>query len=212
MENEKFILTVNREAYSGGKDIAKRIGQLLGVKVYDKEILSGIREQYNLSDEQIEQIKAKKINWWTEFCQFYRQFDAVARSSRETSEVNSLQLYHEEAKILKGLADQESCVIVGRAGFHIFKAYPTAIRIFIIADPEVRKRRIMQRLNLDEKEAVKKLAEIDTARENYTKTFANVSRYDARNYDFTINVSNYTTEQVAQFITHNVRLKYPESK
>lgn len=212
MENNNFIITVNREAGSGGGDIAKIVGELLGVKVYDKEILSGIRKQYHLTEDQIEQIKAKKASWWSEFCRFYKQFGSAADGADESSEVNSLQLYYEEAKILKALANQESCVILGRTGFHIFKDYPNAMRIFITANKDVRAKWIMKKFDLDVNKAIKKMEEIDTARENYTKTFANVSRYDARNYDLCINVSGFTPEQVAHFIANNVRLKYSEDK
>ena len=49
---------------------------------------------------------------------------------------------------------------------------------------------------------------LDKARENYTKAFAEVSRYDARNYDMVINVSSYSTDQIARFLAENIRLKF----
>ena len=118
-------------------------------------------------------------------------------------------MYHEERKILQGLAEQESCIIVGRTGFHIFKDNPNAIRIFLIASPEYRINRFMERLDIDENKARKIMEQSDKDRENYTKSFAGISRYDARNYDMVLNVSGYTTEQMAQFLAHIVRMKYP---
>jgi cytidylate kinase len=98
---------------------------------------------------------------------------------------------------------------VGRTGFHIFKDNPNAIRLLLIADPEARKNRLMRKQNIDEKEALEIIERVDKARENYTKAFAGVSRYDARNYDMVINVTPFTTDQVAQFLAENVRKKYP---
>ena len=49
---------------------------------------------------------------------------------------------------------------------------------------------------------------LDKARENYTQAFAEVSRYDARNYDIVLNVSPFTTDQIAQFLAENIRRKY----
>jgi len=209
-KNEKFVITINREAGSGGKEIAEKLGKLLGVKVYGKEILASIMEKYNLSKEDVEQIKATKRNWWSDFCRFYKQFGTTAAIAYESFEVDSVQLYQEEEKILKELAEQESCIIVGRTGFHIFKDDPDAMRLLIIANPECRIKRLMERQNVNEQGAREIMERADKARENYTKAFAGTSRYDARNYDMVLNVSGFTTDQVAQFLAENVRRKYPE--
>ena len=210
MEKTKFVITINREAGSGGKEIAEKLGELLGVKVYGKEILATIREKYNLTEEDVEKIKATKPGWWADFCRFYKQFGTTAAIAYESFEVDSKQLYQEEEQLLKDLASQESCIIVGRTGFHIFKDNPDAMRLLIIADPECRVKRLMERQNVDEQGAREIMERADKARENYTKSFAGTSRYDARNYDMVINVSGFTTDQVARFLAENVRRKYPE--
>ena len=209
MGNQKFVITINREAGSGGKEIAEKLGKLLGVKVYGKEILASIMDKYNLSKEDVEQIKATKRNWWSDFCRFYKQFGTTAAIAYESFEVDSVQLYQEEEKILKELAEQESCIIVGRTGFHIFKDNPDAMRLLIIANPECRIKRLMERQSVNEQGALEIMERADKARENYTKAFAGTSRYDARNYDMVLNVSGFTTDQVAQFLAENVRRKYP---
>ena len=210
MADQKFVITINRESGSGGKEIATKLGELLGVKVYGKEILASIREKFELSEEEIERIKATKPGWWADFCRFYRQFGTTAAIAYESFEVDSRQLYYEEARILKELAGQESCIIVGRTGFHIFKDNPDAMRLLLIAKPECRVKRLMEKQGVDETEARKIMERTDKARENYTQTFAETSRYDARNYDMVINVSGFTTDQVANFLAENVRRKYPQ--
>jgi cytidylate kinase len=208
MENTKFIITINREFGSGGREIAQKLSELLDVKLYDKAFLATIREKFNLTEEEAEKIKAEKPNWWAEFCRFYKQFGITPDYTQKSFEVTSKQLYHAEAKALRDLAEQEACVIVGRSGFHVFKDTPNTIKIFLIAEMEHRVKRIMEKYKLDEKEARKLIDDTDKARENYTKTFAEVSRYDARNYDLVINVTPFTTDQVAQFLAYNIRLKY----
>ena len=209
MENQKFVITINREAGSGGKEIAEKLGKLLGVKVYGKEILASILEKYNLTHEDVEKIKATKPGWWADFCRFYKQFGTTAAIAYDSFEVDSKQLYAEEEQILRNLAEQESCIIVGRTGFHIFKDNPDAMRLLIIANPECRVKRLMDRQGVNEEGARDIMERADKARENYTKSFAGTSRYDARNYDMVLNVSGFTTDQVAQFLAENVRRKYP---
>lgn len=210
MEKQKFVITINREAGSGGKEIATKLGRLLGVKVYGKEILASILEKYKLTPEEIEDIKAAKPGWWSDFCRFYKQFGTMDTTAYESFEVDSERLYHEEEKILKELAAQESCIIVGRTGFQIFKDNPNALRLLIIANPECRIKRLMEKHDVDEKGAREIMERTDKARDNYTKAFTETSRYDARNYDMVLNVSGFTTDQVAQFLAENVRRKYPK--
>ena len=200
MEKPKFVITINREAGSGGKEIAEKLGELLGVKVYGKEILATIREKYNLTEEDVEKIKATKPGWWADFCRFYKQFGTTAAIAYESFEVDSKQLYQEEEQLLKDLASQESCIIVGRTGFHIFKDNPNAMRLLIIADPECRVKRLMERQNVDEQGAREIMERADKARENYIKRYAGVSRYDARNYNLSLSSEGHTEEEIARII------------
>ncbi len=208
MDN-KFIVTLNREFGSGGRSIGYKIGELLGVKVYDKAILEKLTEQYNLNVEEIEKVRARKTRWWDDFCNFYRQFDSLGRlASEESKKVTSLSLYHTEASIIRGLAKEESCVIIGRSAFHIFKDDPSAFKIMIIADDEHRIQRLMKRDDISRIEAIKLMTEADDAREAYTKTFSGTSRYDARHYDLVCNVSGYEIDDIASFLANLIRRKF----
>lgn len=204
----KTIITINRECGSGGRDIARRLGEILGLKVYDKAILEAICKKYNLDEQEILRIKSKKLNLWDDLCQFYCQFGAMSDSYQtEGKKITSRELYYAESQIMRNLAEQESCIIVGRAGFNIFKDNPNAIHIFLMADRDVRIRRIAEREGLDEEAAAKFIDDVDSARENFTKSFADVSRYDARNYHIAINVSRFTPEEVATLLAENLRKK-----
>ena len=211
MEKRNFVIAINREFGSGGREIACKLGNLLGVKVYDRDVLGKLTKQFNLTVEEMESIKAKKIGWWGDFCQYYRQFSLsreICNTVTEDREVTSKQIYYAEAQILREVAEKESCVIIGRSGFHVFKDNPSALKIFFIADINTRVRHIMNQYALDEDAARKRIEQVDKARENYTKTFAGVSRYDARNYDFVLNVTNIPGYHVAAFLAQNVRMKF----
>ena len=212
MENPKFIIAINREFGSGGREIAYKLGELLGINVYDKAILDTLTSKFNLTVEEMGRIEAQKTNWWDDFCHFYQQFGAAGHggyTSLEDRKVTSQQIYLAEEHILRGLAEKESCIIIGRSGFHVFKEHPYAMKIFFIADKKARVKRIMEQFALDEDTAIKRIDEMDKARENYTQTFAGVSRYDARNYDFVFNITNFSTDLVAKFLAENIRKKYP---
>jgi len=208
---KKFIITIGREFGTGGRAIAQELGKLLGVKVYDRKLLEAIKEKYSLTQEEIDKIKAKKQSWWDEFTNFYQQAQVWAnRPYYETvyvPQVTSELLYEEEERILKELAEHESCVILGRTGFHIFRDNPNAFKVFLIADKPFRRDKVARRLNINEGNADLLINKVDEARENFTKTFSEKSRYDARNYDLVLNVSGLEPKSVAEFIAQSVRQK-----
>ena len=209
MENKNIVITINRESGSGGGEIARLLGEKLGLKVYGRAILQSVADYFNTTLEDMDRVKAQKANWWNDFCKFYRQFDTTSRSGDSYPEATPLTLYYAEARLLRELAEQESCIIVGRAGFHIFRDNPNALHLLIMADRDARIARIATKQKLSLEEAAKVIDETDKARDTFVKTVADTSRYDARNYDFVFNVTNMPTDVVAQFLADNIRKKYP---
>lgn len=208
MEN-KFVIAINRECGTNGTAIAQKLGELLGVKVYDRRLLDTLTSRFNLTKEEIEQVKAKKKPWWEDFCNFYNQFgDKGIRPLEPNSEVTSMKVYQAEAQILRDLVEKESCIIVGRSAFHIFRDNPSVAKIFLVANEKDRIRHICQKYNVDETKAHRIVNETDEARETFTKTFAGTSRYDARNYDLVINVSGEQVDTVAKFLANLVEMRF----
>ena len=168
----KIIITINRESGSGGRKMAFRLGELLGIKVYDKAAIEGIKT--------------------------YKP---------ENKKTTSREAYYAQTQKMRDLAANESCIFVGRTGFRVFKDDPNAIKIFIFADRDIRIKRMIEKYNIDEETATQRIDDVDNARETYTKYFAGASRYEVRNYDFTINVSHYTNEEAVQLILNHINKK-----
>jgi cytidylate kinase len=206
----KFIVTIGREFGTGGRQIANKLGELLGVKVYDKRLLDNFKERYNLTTEEMDRIRANKKSWWDDFVKFYqtsRLWSDRPFAEADDLEITSDVLYHEEERILKELVEQESCVVLGRTGFHIFRDYPNAFKVFLIADKPFRRDKVARRLNINEGSADQLINKVDEARETFTKTFSDKSRYDARNYDLVVNVTGLEPEEIAQFVAECVKRK-----
>lgn len=203
MENkEHFVITINRELGSGGCTIGKLLAERLGVKYYDKALVHELTSEFNLTEEELERVKAKKQNWWSDFCQSYNQrYDTNLRKDPSPKAVTTEAVFHVESRLLKGLASKESCVVMGRSGFYIFRDTPGALRVLILCnDMQKRVDRVVRRKHLIEEEAKAAIAEVDRTRETYTKRFSGTSRYDARNYDLVINTADMTEEQAADII------------
>jgi cytidylate kinase len=202
-----FIITINRECGSGGGEIARMLGNKLSVKVYDRKILDSVAQQFDLSVEKIERIKAQKTTWWDDFCRFYQQFGAVSSSDDTLLEATPLSVYHAEARLMRELAAKESCIIIGRAGFHVFRDEPNAVHILIIADKDARIDRIAHKQNLSREEADKVINDIDNRRDTFVKNVTEKSRLDAHNYDLVINITGMNPEQVTEFLAGIIKYK-----
>lgn len=204
-----FIITINRECGSGGGEIARLLGKKLGVKVYDRKILDSVAQQFDLSVENIERVKAQRTTWWDDFCRFYQQFGAISSSSSNDTllEATPLSVYHAEARLMRELAAKESCIIIGRAGFHVFRDEPNAVHILIIADDDARIDRIARKQNLSKEEAEKVINDIDNRRDTFVKSVTEKSRLDAHNYDLVINITGMNPEQVTEFLAGIIRYK-----
>lgn len=202
-----LVITVNRECGSGGREIARKLGEILGLKVYDRRILESVAEQFDITKEDMDQVMARKTNWWSDFCRFYQQFGAAASIDTVCPKPTPLSLYNAERKLMLNLAEQEPCIVVGRAGFNVFRDYPNARHVMILADRAARVKRISDKQHLSEDEANKLIDRIDKERETFTHTVANTSRYDARHYDMVLNVTGLESSDVAQFLAEVVRKK-----
>ena len=199
-KNEKFVITINREAGSGGRTVGEKVAEKLGVPFYDKALIQALMEKYHLTAEEIESLKGRKHDWWSEFKRVVG-FDSIGDSIIDTPDMyNAADIFRGEVEILKGIAESESCVIAGRSAFFALEDHPNHLNILITAPLEQRVQRIMRKRGLTEKEARKTIEEIDASRENYIQKFTGTSRYDTRNYDLVINMDGKTEEQIANMI------------
>ena len=204
---DNLVITVSRECGSAGREIACKLGEKLGLKVYDRHFLNTVAEKFGISSKEMERVKAKKTNWWSEFCHFYQQFDAVASIDTKEQEATPMSLYYAERELLLEVAEKEPFIVVGRSGFNIFRNHPRAFHLLIIADKEARVRRISEKQHLNEEEARNLVERIDKERETFVRTVSNTSRYDAHNYDLVLDVTGLDTEKVAELLAEHVRLK-----
>ncbi len=204
---EPFVITISREIGSGGHTVGRILAEKLNTRYCDKDLIRGLEEKFNLTVSGIEKLKGKKKNWLADFCQYIAPLPSaktLGLDPKYTQEfrldVTTDDVYKAETEILKGLADEGSCVIAGRSGFHVFRDHPNHLSVFITASDENRVQRVMRKQGVSEESARTIINGIDEARENYIKRYTGASRYDARNYDLVINADGHSEEEVAGLI------------
>ena len=167
------------------------IAERLGVKLLDKQILDAVAKKFDIGAETVQKLAARNTSWWDDFTQFYRSYIIDNQYHDLGPELTSHQLFEAQAAVIRQIAGEESCVVIGRCAFDIFRDHPNALKIFIHSPEEKRIRRIVEKYGVSPDDAKLMIVDNDYTRELYTKTFTGTEWYDARNYDVSLDVSAF---------------------
>ena len=203
-KQEKFVITISRQFGTGGHEVGAELARRLGVKLLDKQILNEVARRICVVEDAVEKIEARNPLWRDDFTDFYRQYMAGAEYNGQEQDITSHKLFDAQAEAIRQIADEESCIIVGRCGFYIFRNHPNTLKIFIHADDDCRKQRIARKYDISEADAAAMIVDNDYSRELYTKTFTGSDWQDARNYDITLNVRKFGVNGAVDFLINSI--------
>ena len=198
--NEKFIITISRQFGTGGHEIGKELARRLGVKLLDKQILNAGASRMKTVEDAVEKIELRNPLWRDDFTNFYRTYMMHAEYNGMEKDKTSHALFRAQADVIRCIAEEESCIIIGRCGFDIFADHPNALKIFIHSSLDCRKRRIAEKYDISEQDAAAMIVDNDFSRELYTKTFTGRDWCDARNYDISLDVRNFGVNGAVNFL------------
>lgn len=199
-KEDKFVITISRQFGTGGHEIGVELARRLGVKLLDKQILNEVAKRISAVENAVEKIEARNPLWRDDFTNFYRTYMASTQYNGAEQSQTSHELFKAQAEAIRKIADEESCVIIGRCGFDIFRDHPNALKIFVHSPLDCRKRRIAVKYDLNEQDAAAMIVDNDYSRELYTKTFTGSEWQDARNYDICLDVRKFGVNGAVDFL------------
>ena len=197
---EQFVITISRQFGTGGHEIGAELARRLGVKLLDKQILNEMARKYHIVEEAVERIEFRNPLWRDDFTDFYRSYMAATEYNGQERDKTSQKLFDAQAEVIRRIAAQESCIIIGRCGFHIFRDHPNALKIFVHADDSCRKKRIGRKYDIPESDAAAMIVDNDYSRELYTKTYTGSDWQNATNYDISLNVRQFGVNGAVDFL------------
>lgn len=211
--NHHLIVTISRELGSGGRTVGRKLAEKLDIRYSDKDLINGLRDQFNLTYSNIEELKSEKKNWMSDFVKWVapmpKQKMLVGENNRFVrefrSDITTDDVFKAESEILRAIADEGPCVIAGRSGFFVLKDYPDKIDIFITASRPHRIAHVMRKQHMTEEQAAAVIDSVDQSRETYIKRYTGTSRYDARNYDLVINMDRLTEDEAVELILSYIK-------
>ena len=191
---ENLIITINRENGSGGRYIGELLAKKLNIKCYNNELLTKLSKQ----------TKEKIENNNDEIKEKGRMYFAGIETNTKRFEAQS--------KIIKDIAQKESCIIIGRCADFILKDYQNKISIFIHAPLGSRIERITRRKGHSIVNAEKEITKEDKARANYYNYYTGQNWIDVRNYDITIDTSKTGLDKAVSILEQYIKIREKNNK
>lgn len=186
------IITISREFGSGGRTIGREVAKRLGIPCYDQELIDRIAEKSGYDKAYIkERGEYTASSSWLGNALAMRDF---------YGQTDQDKLWAVQRNTIIELAEQESCVIVGRCADYILRDRADCLTVFIHASMEARAKRIVEMYGESEAAPEKRLHDKDKRRAAYYQLYTDTNWGDARHYDVALDSGRLGIEKCVQII------------
>lgn len=189
------IITVGRKFGSCGREIGRLVSQKLGIGFYDKEIITEAAKRSGLCDKFVESIDERPTG-----SLLYSLVMNAQHSGFAAEKPIELIAYEAQLEALREAAKHGPCVIVGRAADYILRDNYDILSVFFTAPLPYRLKVIMERYEINEKEALAKINRLDKARSSYYNYHTESKWGSADSFDICLNTSCISHEKAADII------------
>lgn len=182
-----FAITVARGFGSGGKEVAYRLADQLGIHCYENRILTLASQMTGLDESQYvaadENLQRSYVMSKLAALPITKHFIAVDRSFTSNS-----ALFQHQVEIIQEIIQHEDCVIVGKCADYVLKDYPNVISVYIEAGRPACRQRTMDKMKVTAREADRIISQTDKYRADYYRFYTKGGEWtNPINYDMTLN-------------------------
>ena len=193
MDANNIIINIGRQFGSGGKEIAMKVGEKLGINVYDNELISKAAEENGFSKELFERSDERRSMF------NISSFFGAGRFGSAQNYVGDNELFKIQSEVIRGIAEKGPAIFVGRCSNYILRDLK-CLDAFISAPMEERIKRVMDRTGLEEEAAKARIERQDRTRQTYYNFFTFGNWGAASDYDLCVDSSILGIEGTADFI------------
>lgn len=196
MENH-FIITISRQFGSLGRPIAIKLSELLGVNFYDRDIVEMTAKNLGMPVSAIKEHEEGGSG-------FNKMMFPLGRGATETQDV----IFNEQTRIIRDIADRESCIIIGRCSDFILGNEKNAMHVYIYASYEDRLRNSIDVLRMSRDEAERMIRKVDRARKSYHLHYAGYTPEDLMHHDLLLNSSLLGINGSAESLYETIKIRF----
>lgn len=204
--NGNLVITIGRESGSAGRLIGQKLAKEMGVKCYDKELLALAAKNSGLCEELFETHDEKPTNSF-----LYSLVMDTYSLGYTTSAYMDMPINHKiflaQFDTIKKLADEESCVIVGRCADYALEEYPNTVSVFICGREEDKMAHLREKYEITAAKAKDIMVKTDKKRASYYNYYSSKRWGDCKSYDLCISSSAVGYDGAVQMILAFAKMK-----
>lgn len=204
---KNIVITIARQYGSGGKTVGEMLAKQLDIHYYDRELMklaseeSGINEALFASADEF--VKGNGL-----FRMGKNVYGGQLIPPDSDEFTSSDNLFNYQAKIIRQLAEEQSCVIMGRCADYVLKDYDNVLSVFVHAPHDFCMEMAGKKHSMSERELEKYIAKMDKQRADYYKYHTGREWTDARNYDLCLNSSKLGFERCVEEIIAYMKVRF----
>ena len=201
------IITIARQYGSGGREVGKKLAEMLGIKCYDRDLITMAAEKSGMSEEALGHVDEKAASSLL--------YTLVMGSNMYHSNVDQFnvpindKLFCIQSEIIREIAEKESCVIVGRCADYVLAEHPACVRVFVYSDFDARVKTVCARMDVSEGEARDSIIKNDKRRSNYYNYYTGHKWGRLENYDLSLSTEKVGIDGAAKMIADYASMAYP---
>ena len=207
-ENKNFVITIGRQFGSGGRELGKLLASTFGIEYYDKELLQEAAKQAGMSPEFFAQSDERAPSFLSGMFAVGTGYNPASCYSCSSS-LTGDSVYCAQSEFIRKIANEKSCVIVGRSADYVLREHPRCVNIFVHSSEEDCIARIMRRGDKPTPEQARTIAhKTNKLRANYYNFYTDKRWGDAASYDLTLNTSLLKMEDAVAIIAEYISRRF----
>ncbi len=203
---EKVIITIGRQFGSGGSEIGKKLADNLNIKYYDKELIQLAAKESGICPELFEKADEKTSGGLLQA--FAMGFSMNGALYQPNDYFTDATLFQVQSDVIRKIAAERSCVIVGRCADYILKDDPHCTSVFIHSSEEDRIKRIIGKNPVTEKEVLEQMRKTDKTRASYYNYYTDKTWGAAMSYHLCLNSSVIGTDHCVRLIEEFIKNRF----
>ncbi len=204
MENKgNLIISIGRQFGAGGMAVGKRLADRLGIGYYDRELVFEAAKDFGFAPEFFEKADEKSSAYSGNVLQWVGSL--VTGGFQSKNFLSQDALFEMQSSAIRRLAEEKSCVIVGRCSDYVLRDNPNCVSVFLHSTDDDRSERIAQRNGMTKEEALERMKVEDKRRASYYNFYSDKTWGMSSTYTLSINVSTLGVDGTVDFIIHYLK-------
>ncbi|MCD7904142.1 MAG: cytidylate kinase-like family protein [Clostridiales bacterium] len=209
LKDKKIIITIGREFGSGGRAINRLVSEKLNLPLYDKDLINRAAAESGIDKETFDSMDEKASA--SLLLSIVRNLDKKnnKREHHDNTGIMSMseRLYLIQKQVIKKIASEGSCVMLGRCSNVTLRKDPDTVHFFIRAPKDFKLKTLKEFRDLEPNEAEKLMKNVDKERENYYKYYTGLKWGVPKDYSYILDSSVLGIESTADLICEIVLKK-----